>query len=120
LGSAALLVINNARTHTLSRRVHNNSFHRERFQVPCVVKLFSSTDRATRISLLRSLHLFIDHLAEGLVSEQIFPQLSTGFTDSVPAMREETVKAMLLVVPKLTAAIVDNQLLRCVRFPFRL
>lgn len=80
--------------------------------MPCVIKLFSSTDRATRISLLRSLHLFIEHLTESLVSEKIFPQLATGFTDSVPAMREETVKAMLLVVPKLSNTIVDNQLLR--------
>jgi SCY1-like protein 1 len=80
--------------------------------VPCVIKLFSSTDRATRISLLRSLHLFIEHLQETLVSEKIFPQLATGFTDSVAAMREETVKAMLLVVPKLTHEIIDNQLLR--------
>eukprot|EP00041_Stephanoeca_diplocostata_P027424 m.753721 g.753721 ORF g.753721 m.753721 type:complete len:388 (+) comp23173_c0_seq11:614-1777(+) len=68
--------------------------------VPCVLKLFSSTDRVTRISLLRSLPIFIEHLSHSLVSEKIFPSIATGFTDSVPAMREESVKSMLLVVPR--------------------
>lgn len=37
--------------------------------VPCVIKLFGSTDRATRIHLLRQLHLFVEHLKPQVSSE---------------------------------------------------
>jgi len=60
--------------------------------VPCVVKLFSSTDRATRINLLQQLDQFVDHLQPSTVNDQIFPHVSTGFTDTLPAMREQTIK----------------------------
>ena len=60
--------------------------------VPCVVKLFSSTDRATRINLLQQLDQFVDHLQPSTVNDQIFPHVSTGFSDTLPAMREQTIK----------------------------
>ena len=59
--------------------------------LPCVIKLFSSTDRATRINLLKQLHHFSDHLSNEIVSEKIYPHVATGFSDSVAAMREATV-----------------------------
>ena len=74
--------------------------------IPCVVKLFSSTDRATRVHLLKELEQFIEYLSpEGsllhfcaghdadsyhaVVSNDIFPQVSIGFSDTVPAIREQ-------------------------------
>ncbi|XP_074630282.1 N-terminal kinase-like protein [Acropora palmata] len=80
--------------------------------VPCVVKLFSSTDRATRINLLQQLDIFIHHLKPSTVEEQIFPHVSLGFGDTVPAMREQTVKSMLLLAPKLSEKTINNQLLK--------
>eukprot|EP00039_Didymoeca_costata_P001736 m.54695 g.54695 ORF g.54695 m.54695 type:complete len:783 (+) comp10943_c0_seq1:194-2542(+) len=80
--------------------------------IPCVVKLFSSTDRATRINLLQQLSLFVEYLSAETVNNQIFPHVVTGFTDTVPAMREQTVKSMLLLAPKLNETIIDQQLLR--------
>ncbi|XP_031569276.1 N-terminal kinase-like protein [Actinia tenebrosa] len=80
--------------------------------VPCVVKLFSSTDRATRIQLLQQLDQFVEHLKPQIVDEQIFPHVALGFGDSVPAMREQTVKAMLLLASKLSDKTINNLLLK--------
>ncbi|EDO33568.1 predicted protein [Nematostella vectensis] len=80
--------------------------------VPCVVKLFSSTDRATRIQLLQQLELFVQHLKPQVVDEQIFPHVALGFGDTVPAMREQTVKAMLLLTPKLSEKTINSHLLK--------
>lgn len=60
--------------------------------VPCVVKLFASTDRVTRSRLLQQLELFIAHLQPQVVNEQIFPQVAHGFLDTNPTIREQTVK----------------------------
>lgn len=60
--------------------------------VPCVVKLFSSNDRATRSRLLQQLEHFIGHLQASTVNDQIFPQIAHGFMDTNPTIREQTVK----------------------------
>ncbi|XP_054759531.2 N-terminal kinase-like protein [Lytechinus pictus] len=69
--------------------------------VPIVVKLFSSTDRNTRVKLLQQMDQFIEHLQPAVVNDQIFPHICHGFNDTVPVIRENTVKAMLLLACKL-------------------
>lgn len=80
--------------------------------VPVIVRLFASPDRALRVCLLDNLALMIDHLPQKLVSNNIFPQLVTGFSDMAPLVREQTVKSVLVVVPKLTDRIINGELLR--------
>ena len=63
--------------------------------VPCVVKLFASTDRVTRSRLLQQLELFIAHLQPQVVNDQIFPQVAHGFLDTNATIREQTVKVSL-------------------------
>lgn len=60
--------------------------------VPCVVKLFSSSDRMTRVKLLQQLDNFADHLQPATVNDKIFPNVITGFMDTSPVVREHTVK----------------------------
>lgn len=60
--------------------------------VPCVVKLFSSPDRSTRVRLLQQLEVFAKHLMSDTVNDQIFPHIANGFIDSNPVIREHTVK----------------------------
>ena len=96
---------------------------------PVVVRLFSNPDRAIRVCLLDNLPLMIDHLPQKIVNDKIFPQMVssfvgehiaamltstqvTGFTDVAPLVREQTVKAVLTVVPKLSDRIVNGELLR--------
>lgn len=43
-------------------------------------------------NILFQLDNFVQHLKPSTVDEQIFPHVSLGFGDTVPAMREQTVK----------------------------
>ncbi|XP_049777789.1 N-terminal kinase-like protein [Schistocerca cancellata] len=80
--------------------------------VPCVVKLFSSNDRATRIRLLQQLEHFIGHLQSNIVNEQIFPQVANGFMDTNPTIREQTVKSIIHLAPKLNYNNLNVEVLR--------
>lgn len=80
--------------------------------VPCVVKLFASTDRVTRSRLLQQLELFINHLQPGVVNEQIFPQVAHGFLDTNPTIREQTVKSIIHLAPKLNYNNLNVEVLR--------
>ncbi|KAF1928686.1 ARM repeat-containing protein [Didymella exigua CBS 183.55] len=79
---------------------------------PVVVRLFANPDRAIRVCLLDNLPLMIDHLPQKLVNDKIFPQMVTGFTDIAPVVREQTVRAVLTIVPKLSDRVVNGELLR--------
>ncbi|XP_039283271.1 N-terminal kinase-like protein [Nilaparvata lugens] len=80
--------------------------------VPCVVKLFASNDRATRSRLLQQLEHFIDHLQASTVNEQIFPQIANGFLDTNPTIREQTVKSIIHLSPKLNYNNLNLEVLR--------
>jgi SCY1-like protein 1 len=95
---------------------------------PVVVRLFANPDRGIRVCLLDNLPLMIDHLPQKIVNDKIFPQLVrhltplsflqlmlhqvTGFTDVAPVVREQTVKSVLTIVPKLSDRVVNGELLR--------
>ncbi|KAI9849304.1 MAG: hypothetical protein M1837_004764 [Sclerophora amabilis] len=79
---------------------------------PVIVRLFSSPDRAIRVCLLDNMPLMIDHLPQKVVNDKIFPQMVTGFTDMAPVVREQTVKAVLIVVGKLSDRTVNGELLK--------
>uniref|UniRef100_U5EYR2 N-terminal kinase-like protein n=1 Tax=Corethrella appendiculata TaxID=1370023 RepID=U5EYR2_9DIPT len=80
--------------------------------VPCVVKLFASTDRVTRSRLLQQLEHFISHLQTGVVNDQIFPQIAHGFLDTNSTIRELTVKSIIHLAPKLNYNNLNVEVLR--------
>lgn len=80
--------------------------------VPCVVKLFASTDRVTRSRLLQQLELFIAHLQPQVVNDQIFPQIAHGFLDTNATIREQTVKSIIHLAPKLNYNNLNVEVLR--------
>lgn len=80
--------------------------------VPCVSKLFTSTDRSIRRSLLENIDAFGKHLTQSIVEEQIYPNVTTGFTDSNAYLRELTLKSMLTLAPKLSQRTLSNSLLK--------
>ncbi|EDW98256.1 N-terminal kinase-like protein isoform X1 [Drosophila yakuba] len=80
--------------------------------VPCVVKLFASTDRVTRSRLLQQLDLFIAHLQPQVVNDQIFPQVAHGFLDTNATIREQTVKSIIHLAPKLNYNNLNVEVLR--------
>lgn len=80
--------------------------------VPCVVKLFSSPDRSTRVNLLQQIEFFVEHLSHGVVNDQIFPNVVSGFMDTNPVVREATVKAMLHLAAKLNYKNLNEELMK--------
>lgn len=80
--------------------------------LPVMLKSFGSNDRAVRMELLQSLPEYIEYLDKRIVSDKIYPALSTGFTDTEPAIREQTVKAVLSIAPKLYDRQLNGDLLR--------
>lgn len=79
---------------------------------PVLVRLFSSPDRAIRVCLLDSLPLMIDHLSAKIVNDKVFPNLVTGFSDTAPLVREQTVKSVLTIVTKLADRTINGELLK--------
>ncbi|KAK7104395.1 N-terminal kinase-like protein [Littorina saxatilis] len=80
--------------------------------VPCVVKLFSSPDRSTRVNLLQQVEFFVEHLTHAVVNDQIFPNIASGFMDTNPVVRESTVKAMLHLASKLNYKNLNEELMK--------
>ncbi|KAI5283437.1 hypothetical protein KEM54_002132 [Ascosphaera aggregata] len=79
---------------------------------PVIVRLFGNPDRAMRVALLEQLPLMIEFLPKRIVNDKIFPQMVTGFTDQAPLVREQTVKAVLTVIEKLSDRTTNGDLLR--------
>lgn len=84
----------------------------EKLVLPSVLRAFSSPDRAMRMAVLEGLPTFIDRIEKRVVTDKIWPNLLTGFSDVVPVIREATVKSILVLAPKLSDRILNNDLLR--------
>ncbi|KAG9244085.1 kinase family protein-like protein [Calycina marina] len=79
---------------------------------PAIVRLFGSPDRAIRVCLLDNLPLMIDRLPPKVVNDKIFPNMVSGFTDLAPIVREQTVKAVLTIIGKLSDRTINGELLK--------
>lgn len=77
-----------------------------------VVKLYAIPDRGTRMALLDGLSEYADKMDSKMVTERVWPNLLTGFADTVPVIREATVKAVFPLAGKLSDRILNNELLR--------
>ncbi|KAJ9602369.1 Nuclear aminoacylation-dependent tRNA export pathway component [Cladophialophora chaetospira] len=79
---------------------------------PVIIRLFASPDRAMRVCLLDNLPLMIDRIPQKDVNGKIWPAMTGGFTDGAPIVREQTVKAVLYIISKLSDRIINGELLR--------
>ncbi|KAI0344760.1 ARM repeat-containing protein [Trametopsis cervina] len=77
-----------------------------------LIKLFASPDRGTRMALLDHLSEYSDKLDKKTVSDKIWPNLQTGFSDTVPVIREATVKSIITLAGMFSDRILNNDLLR--------
>ncbi|GBM05859.1 N-terminal kinase-like protein [Araneus ventricosus] len=80
--------------------------------VPCIVKMFSSKDRATRAKLLQQIEQFIDHIQPSVINNQIFPNVAQGFLDTNPTIRDQTIKCMLYLSSKLNYQNLNEEMLK--------
>ncbi len=79
---------------------------------PVIIRLFASPDRAMRVCLLDNLPLMIDRIPQKDLNGKIWPAMTGGFTDGAPVVREQTVKAVLYIISKLSDRIINGELLR--------
>jgi SCY1-like protein 1 len=79
---------------------------------PVIIRLFASPDRAMRVCLLDNLPLMIDRISQKDLNNKIWPSITGGFTDGAPVVREQTVKAVLHLISKLSDRIINGELLR--------
>jgi SCY1-like protein 1 len=79
---------------------------------PVIIRLFNSPDRAMRVCLLDNLPLMIDRIPQKDVNNKIWPAMTTGFIDTAPIVREQTVKGVLSVINKLSDRVINGELLR--------
>ena len=84
----------------------------QRRLIPIVVKLFGSSDRATRMRLLQQLSLYVEYLTAGAINDQLFPHICQGFTDANPSIRENTIRAIVLLAPKLNYSNLNVELMK--------
>lgn len=93
----------------------SKDFNPEKYKIiitPIIVKQFSSNNRAIRTELLQSLPDYIEYLDKRVVSDKIYPPLSTGFSDTEPMIREQTVRSVFVIAPKLNDRLLNGDLLR--------
>ena len=79
---------------------------------PLVLRLFASPDRAMRVCLLDNLPIMVDRISTKDINSKIWPAMTSGFTDTAPVVREQTVKAVLAVISKLSDRVINGELLR--------
>ncbi|CAO3651720.1 unnamed protein product [Mucor hiemalis] len=91
---------------------HLSSEEYESIIIQPIIRMFASPDRAIRVSLLENMPKFIDHMTSKMVTNQVFPNIATGFSDTIPIIREQTIKSVLLLVPKLNERIINYDLLK--------
>ena len=94
----------------ISKKLSDDEF--ESWLAPVIVRLFNSSDRAMRVCLLDNLPLMVDRISQKDINNKIFPSMVTGFTDTAPVVREQTVKAVLAVISKLSDRTINGELLR--------
>lgn len=80
--------------------------------LPTIVKLFASSDRAIRVGLLQHIDQYGASLSAQIVDEQVYVHVATGFSDTSAFLRELTLKAMLILIPKLSQRTITGSLLK--------
>lgn len=80
--------------------------------VPCIVKMFSSKDRATRVKLLQKMEEFINYLQPSVINNQLFSSIAQGFLDTSPVIRDETIRCMQYLAPKLNHHNLNEEMLK--------
>ncbi|KAG5520030.1 hypothetical protein PMAC_001106 [Pneumocystis sp. 'macacae'] len=79
---------------------------------PFIVRMFSNQNRSIRLCLLENFQNYADHISDIIINDKIFPKMLTGFNDIIPLVREETIKAILTIVSKLSEHNINNELLK--------
>ncbi|RKP26723.1 armadillo-type protein, partial [Syncephalis pseudoplumigaleata] len=92
----------------ISEQLNEKDYHA--LVAPTISRLFALPDRSIRMGLLEHLGPFIQHLSSKTICNTLFPHYVTGFTDSAPMIRDATVRSALLMAPKLSDKVNNQEL----------
>ncbi|XP_050439398.1 N-terminal kinase-like protein isoform X2 [Adelges cooleyi] len=84
----------------------------EEKMMPCIIKLYESNDRATRVMLLNQIELYANRVKPDTLNANIFPLLVSGLADASPTIRELTVRSMTHIASKLNHNNLNVELMR--------
>ncbi|EMR09137.1 hypothetical protein PNEG_02480 [Pneumocystis murina B123] len=79
---------------------------------PFIAHMFLNQNKSIRLCLLENLSDYANHISNKVINDEIFPKMLSGFNDTSPLVREETVKAVLFIVSKLSEHNINNELLK--------
>ncbi|KTW26730.1 hypothetical protein T552_02735 [Pneumocystis carinii B80] len=79
---------------------------------PFISHMFLNQNKSIRLCLLENLSSYANRISNKIINDEIFPKMLSGFNDTSPLVREETIKAMLFIVPKLSEHNINDELLR--------
>jgi len=82
--------------------------------VPCIVQLWSLTDRTVRTCMLGSLKPLGALIPDSVVNKSIFDHVLAGFSDSNAKLRESTLMSLIYVVDKLEGPQLQDRLVRAI------
>ncbi|KAK6431996.1 Nuclear aminoacylation-dependent tRNA export pathway component [Oleoguttula sp. CCFEE 5521] len=94
----------------------SDDFPEDFFKVKVLPELLKSVEfgggGAKPLALVMRVATKLSEDDQKTVSDRIFPQMVTGFGDLAPIVREQTVKAVLIVINKLSDRVINGELLR--------
>lgn len=76
------------------------TFPSNQHAIDLLLKLFQAQDRTIRLSLLQQMLFFVENLNAKIINDTLYPLVAAGFSDSVPSVREQTMIASMVLVPK--------------------
>ncbi|WZN61361.1 protein kinase domain-containing protein [Chloropicon roscoffensis] len=79
--------------------------------LPFLLKLLGSTDVTVRLMLLSSAAKFIRLLSGKMIESKFYPGLQPYFKDADPRIRDQTIKCMSLLAPKMNQKTLNSSLL---------
>ncbi|QDZ17689.1 putative protein kinase [Chloropicon primus] len=80
--------------------------------LPFILKLLASPDVSVRLLLLQSVEKFITLLSATTIEKQFYPAMQSYFKDPDPRIRDQTIKCMSLLAPKMNQKILNSSLLQ--------
>ena len=80
--------------------------------LPFLVKLLGSKDIFVRMTLLQSIHRFIEPLSTAMIESKFYPGMQHYFRDPDPRIRDQTIKSMSLLAPKMNQKTLNSSLLQ--------
>lgn len=93
-------------------RLEESSTTFQKVLLPALQQLFDSQDRQIRVQLLSNAAEYIPRLQTAQIESLVYPKVENGFRDTVPLIRELTVKFMAHIASKLKPSTLANSVVK--------